>query len=38
VPGDLAEMVSDKNPGKARMVMEAMLQMRKLDIKALEEA
>ncbi len=38
VPGDLGEMLSDKNPGKARIVMETMLQMHKLDIKALKEA
>jgi predicted 3-demethylubiquinone-9 3-methyltransferase (glyoxalase superfamily) len=31
-------MLSDKNAGKAKMVMEAMLQMHKLDIKALKEA
>ena len=38
VPRDLGEMVSDKNPGKAKRVMEAMLQMRKLDSKALKQA
>ena len=38
VPRDLGEMLSDKNAGKAKMVMEAMLQMHKLDIKALKEA
>jgi len=38
VPQDLGEMLSDKNAGKAKMVMEAMLQMHKLDIKALKEA
>ncbi len=38
VPSDLPEMLSDKTPGKARMVMEAVLQMRKLDIKTLKEA
>jgi hypothetical protein len=31
-------MVSDKNPGKAKRVMEAMLQMHKLDSKALRQA
>jgi predicted 3-demethylubiquinone-9 3-methyltransferase (glyoxalase superfamily) len=38
VPRDFGEMVSDKNPGKAKRVMEAMLQMRKLDSKALKQA
>src|SRR4029077_5283320 len=38
VPQDLGEMLSDKNAGKAKMVMEAMLQMHKLDIKALKDA
>lgn len=32
------EMLQDKDPEKSRRVMQAMLKMRKLDIKGLEEA
>ncbi|MGH8528674.1 MAG: VOC family protein [Nevskiales bacterium] len=38
VPTVLAEMYQDKNPEKSRRVMQAMLQMKKLDIKKLKEA
>jgi predicted 3-demethylubiquinone-9 3-methyltransferase (glyoxalase superfamily) len=31
-------MVSDLNPDKSERVMKAMLQMKKMDIKALEQA
>ena len=38
VPVILREMLQDKDPQRARRVMEAMLQMKKLDIKALQDA
>ncbi len=38
VPTVLGEMMTDPDPGRARRVMEAMLQMKKLDIAALERA
>jgi predicted 3-demethylubiquinone-9 3-methyltransferase (glyoxalase superfamily) len=38
VPNVLGEMLQDKDPKKAKRVMEAMLTMTKIDIKALEEA
>lgn len=38
VPPVLGEMLGDKDPEKAKRVMHAMLQMHKLDIKALERA
>jgi predicted 3-demethylubiquinone-9 3-methyltransferase (glyoxalase superfamily) len=38
VPSILPEMMQDKDPEKARRVTEAMFQMKKLDIKTLEEA
>jgi predicted 3-demethylubiquinone-9 3-methyltransferase (glyoxalase superfamily) len=38
VPTVLAELMSDSDRGKASRVMEAMLQMKKLDIAALERA
>ena len=38
VPAVLGPMLQDKNAGKARNVMKAMLQMDKLDIKALKQA
>jgi predicted 3-demethylubiquinone-9 3-methyltransferase (glyoxalase superfamily) len=38
VPTVLGEMLADKDPEKARRVMHAMLQMRKLDIKDPERA
>ena len=37
-PSILAEMLRDKDPEKAKRVMEAMLQMNKIDIKALKQA
>ena len=37
-PTVLGEMLSDKDPKKAKRVMEAMLQMKKIDIKRLKEA
>jgi predicted 3-demethylubiquinone-9 3-methyltransferase (glyoxalase superfamily) len=38
VPTVLGEMLSDPDPEKAQRVMQAMLQMKKIDIKGLEEA
>jgi predicted 3-demethylubiquinone-9 3-methyltransferase (glyoxalase superfamily) len=38
VPTALLEMIADPDPGKAQRVMEAMLQMKKLDIAALRRA
>jgi predicted 3-demethylubiquinone-9 3-methyltransferase (glyoxalase superfamily) len=38
VPTVLGEMLQDKNPEKAKRVLTAMLQMRKLDIAALKRA
>ncbi len=38
VPAVLGEMMTDPDPGRARRAMEAMLQMKKLDIAALERA
>ena len=38
VPRALGEMLSDPDPQKSKRVMEAMLKMSKLDIKALREA
>ena len=38
VPTVLPEMLRDKDPEKARRVMQAMLKMVKLDIKALKQA
>src|SRR5882672_12013954 len=38
VPTVLTEMLKDKDPAKAKRVMEAMLQMKKLDIKTLKQA
>ena len=37
-PPVLIEMLQDKNPEKAKRVMKAMLQMKKIDIKTLEKA
>jgi predicted 3-demethylubiquinone-9 3-methyltransferase (glyoxalase superfamily) len=37
-PRILGEMLSDKDPKKAKRVMEAMLQMEKIDIKTLKQA
>jgi predicted 3-demethylubiquinone-9 3-methyltransferase (glyoxalase superfamily) len=38
VPRRLTELMNDPNPGRARRAMEAMLQMSKLDVAALERA
>jgi predicted 3-demethylubiquinone-9 3-methyltransferase (glyoxalase superfamily) len=38
VPTLLGEMLQDKDPTKARRVMEAMMQMTKIDIEALKRA
>ncbi|MCA1648030.1 MAG: VOC family protein [Chloroflexi bacterium] len=38
IPNALGEMLGDKDPEKAGRVMQAMLHMQKIDVKALEEA
>jgi len=38
VPDVLGEMLQDKNPKKSESVMQALLQMKKLDIKTLKQA
>ena len=38
VPPALGELLQDKDPKKAKRVMEAMLKMDKIDIKALQQA
>jgi predicted 3-demethylubiquinone-9 3-methyltransferase (glyoxalase superfamily) len=38
VPSVLGEMLQDKDPEKSKRVMTAMLQMKKIDIKALRQA
>jgi predicted 3-demethylubiquinone-9 3-methyltransferase (glyoxalase superfamily) len=38
IPATLGEMIKDKDPAKSRRVMTALLQMRKVDIQALERA
>jgi predicted 3-demethylubiquinone-9 3-methyltransferase (glyoxalase superfamily) len=38
IPRALFEMIGDKDPKKADRAMQAMLQMKKIDIKALERA
>ncbi len=38
IPSALGELMGDKDPAKAKRVMEAMLQMKKIDIKALKQA
>jgi predicted 3-demethylubiquinone-9 3-methyltransferase (glyoxalase superfamily) len=38
IPSALGKMLGDKNPKKANRVMQAMLQMDKIDIKKLKEA
>jgi predicted 3-demethylubiquinone-9 3-methyltransferase (glyoxalase superfamily) len=38
VPRRLTELMNDPDPGRARRAMEAMLQMSKLDVAALERA
>lgn len=37
IPSALGELMGDKDPEKAKKVMEAMLQMSKIDIKALQQ-
>jgi predicted 3-demethylubiquinone-9 3-methyltransferase (glyoxalase superfamily) len=34
----LTELLKDKDPAKAKRVMEAMLKMKKIDIKTLKQA
>ena len=38
IPRALSEMLQDRNAGKSRNVMQAMLQMKKIDIAALKRA
>jgi predicted 3-demethylubiquinone-9 3-methyltransferase (glyoxalase superfamily) len=38
IPDALGKMLGDKDPAKSRRVMQAMLQMRKIDIKAFKQA
>jgi len=38
VPDVLMELMQDRNPAKSKKVMEAMLQMSKIEIKALKQA
>ncbi|GAB3768256.1 VOC family protein [Spirosoma horti] len=38
IPAALGQLMGDKDPQKAQRVMQAMLQMNKIDIHALEEA
>jgi predicted 3-demethylubiquinone-9 3-methyltransferase (glyoxalase superfamily) len=38
IPTALGELLGDKDPEKAKRVMQAMLQMKKIDIKALRQA
>ena len=38
IPKQLGEMLGDKDPAKAKRAMDAMLQMRKIDIKTIERA
>ena len=38
IPSALGEMLADKDPEKAQRVMQAMLKMQKIDVKALEQA
>jgi predicted 3-demethylubiquinone-9 3-methyltransferase (glyoxalase superfamily) len=38
VPTELSRLLQDKDPVKAKRVMEAMLQMRKIDIQTLKQA
>jgi predicted 3-demethylubiquinone-9 3-methyltransferase (glyoxalase superfamily) len=38
IPAVLVEMLGDKDPGKAKRVMQAMLQMEKIDIERLRQA
>lgn len=38
IPSILGRLLGDRNPAKSRRVMEAMLQMKKIDIKTLQQA
>jgi len=38
IPTALGEMLQDKDPERSKRVMQAMLQMKKIDIKGLKEA
>jgi predicted 3-demethylubiquinone-9 3-methyltransferase (glyoxalase superfamily) len=38
IPSILGKMLHDKDPAKAKSVMQAMMQMSKIDIKALQQA
>ncbi|MEU6722779.1 VOC family protein [Nonomuraea wenchangensis] len=38
VPSRLPELIADPDPGRAERAMKAMLAMRKIDVRALEEA
>ena len=38
IPGILIDLLGDKDPAKAQRVMQAMLQMRKIDINKLKQA
>jgi len=38
IPTALGKLLGDKDPAKAKQVMQAMLQMKKIDIKRLQEA
>jgi predicted 3-demethylubiquinone-9 3-methyltransferase (glyoxalase superfamily) len=38
VPTVLGQLLGDKDPAKANRVMQAMMQMKKLDIKGLQQA
>jgi predicted 3-demethylubiquinone-9 3-methyltransferase (glyoxalase superfamily) len=38
IPTALFELMRDRDPGKSKRVMEAMLQMKKIDIGLLEKA
>lgn len=38
IPSILGKLLGDKDPKKAKRVMDAMLQMDKIDIKRLEQA
>ena len=38
IPARMIELMKDKNPVKSKRVMNAMLQMRKIDMKKIEEA
>jgi len=38
IPTALGDMLGDKDPERSKRVMEAMLKMRKIDIKALDQA